>query len=216
MPFHSYMRNIAWKKNHTLICEVRNYSLLAPPVSTIVSYPHRCSSAGWNGSQDGSDRCARSGCSHILHDHKCFCSACIHLSVLQGGNKERHHIYIHAYIWIHRCRKLKMSMPCLHFSVTGFVCILADTEMRQTFSKLKPVTKLNRKPPTEAAMKEKLHSRKTLKKVTHLHRRQTRWKQQKHKSWALWVLWIPAIIQHIFFLFHFMEMECDSYLLTCS
>lgn len=55
-------------------------------------------------------------------------------------------------------------MPCLHFSVTGFVCILADTEMRQTFSKLKPVTKLNRKRPTEAAMKEKLHSRKTLKK----------------------------------------------------
>lgn len=63
----------------------------APPlttISTIASYPHRCSSAGWDGSQGDSDRCGRSGCSHTLHDHKCSCLAYIHLSLLQGGNTE--------------------------------------------------------------------------------------------------------------------------------
>lgn len=56
----------------------------APPLTAVVSYPHRCSSAGWDGSRRDSDRCGRSGCSHILRDHKCSCLAYIHLSLLQG------------------------------------------------------------------------------------------------------------------------------------
>lgn len=54
-----------------------------------LSYPRRCSSGGGGGSRGDSDRCSRSGCFHTLHGHKCSCSACIRLSLLQGGSTER-------------------------------------------------------------------------------------------------------------------------------
>lgn len=56
--------------------------------SSSVSYPHRCSFAGSDGSQGNSDRCGHLDCSHTPHDHKLFYSAHTHLSPLEGQWKE--------------------------------------------------------------------------------------------------------------------------------
>lgn len=55
--------------------------------SDALSYPHRCSAVGSDGSRGNSDRCGHVDCSHTLHDHKCFCFAHIHLSPLLEGKK---------------------------------------------------------------------------------------------------------------------------------
>lgn len=97
-------RIISWNQSNLCLPGDTHAQETKWEISTNVSYPHRCSSVGWDGSQGDSDKCGRSGCSHTLRDHKCSCLACIHLSQLQGGNR----VYPHHYtcinsIWIYRC-----------------------------------------------------------------------------------------------------------------
>lgn len=100
------------------------------PVSTIVSYPHRCSSAGWDGNQGDSDRRGRSGCSHTLRVRRRFCFAYIHLSLLQGGNTQHSSVFM--YIYMHACINIYSIYidVCVHIYLVMFTVVYFLTSLR--------------------------------------------------------------------------------------